>query len=64
MLKWIYQRRRTPQRSGLLYRPILGLKPTTSYEEYERQMEALPAIVVTKTGLQLYDLRDDGQRGG
>ena len=64
ILKWTYQRRRTPQRSGLLYRPILGIKPMTSYEEYERQMEALPAIVVTKTGLQLYDLRDDGQRGG
>jgi uncharacterized membrane protein len=64
MLKWTYQRRRSPQRSGLLYRPILAIKPTTSYEEYERQMEALPALVVAKTGLQLYDLRDDRQRGG
>jgi uncharacterized membrane protein len=64
MLKWTYQRRRSPQRSGLLYRPILAIKPTTSYEEYERQMEALPALVVAKTGLALYDLRDDRQRGG
>ncbi len=64
MLKWTYQRRRSSQRSGLLYRPILAIKPTTSYEEYERQMEALPALVVAKTGLALYDLRDDRQRGG
>ncbi len=64
ILKWTYQGRRTPQHSGLLYRPILAIKPTTSYEEYERQMEALPALVVTKTGLALYDLRDDKQRGG
>ncbi len=64
MLKWTYQRRRTPQRSGLLYRPILAIKPTTSYEEYERQMQALPTLVVAKTGLPLYDLRDDRQRGG
>ncbi len=63
ILKWTYQRRRSPQRSGLLYRPILAIKPTTSYEEYERQMQALPALVVAKTGLALYDLRDDSQRG-
>lgn len=64
MLKWIYQRRRSPERNGLLYRPILAIKPTSSYEEYERQMEALPALVAAKTGLPLYDLRDDRQRGG
>ena len=64
MLKWIYQKRRTPERSGLLYRPTLAIKPTTSYEEYERQMQALPALVAAKTGLALYDLRDDRQRGG
>jgi len=64
MVKWVYQRRRSPERNGLLYRPILGIKPTTSYEEYERQMQALPALVTAKTGLALYDLRDDRQRGG
>jgi hypothetical protein len=64
ILKWTYQRRRSPERNGLLYRPILAIKPITSYEEYERQMQALPALVVAKMGLQLYDLRDDGQRGG
>ena len=35
-----------------------------SYEEYERQMAALPGLVAAKTGLALYDLRDDMQRGG
>jgi len=64
MLKWTYQRRRSPERNGLLYRPILTIKPTSSYEEYERQMQALPALVAAKTGLALYDLRDDRQRGG
>ena len=64
ILKWTYQGRRTPERNGWLYRPILAIKPTTSYEEYERQMEALPALVVAKTGLALYDLRDVSQRGG
>ena len=64
ILKWTYQRRRTPERNGWLYRPILAIKPTTSYEEYERQMEALPALVVAKTGLPLYDLRKDKQGGG
>jgi hypothetical protein len=34
-----------------------------SYEEYERQMAALLSLVVAKTGLALYDLRDEGQRG-
>jgi len=63
ILKWTYQGRRTPERNGWLYRPILAIKPTTSYEEYERQMEALPALVVAKTGLALYDLRDVSQRG-
>ncbi len=64
MLKWTYQRRRSPERNGLLYRPILAIKPTTSYEEYERQMAALLSLVAAKTGLALYDLRDDRQRGG
>ena len=35
-----------------------------SYEEYEWQMRALLSLVVAKTGLPLYDLRDDRQRGG
>jgi uncharacterized membrane protein len=35
-----------------------------SYEEYEWQMRALLSLVAAKTGLALYDLRDDGQRGG
>jgi hypothetical protein len=64
ILKWTYQRRRSPERNGLLYRPILAIKPTTSYEEYERQMEALPALVVAKAWLALYDLRDGRQKGG
>jgi len=63
ILKWTYQRR-TPERSGWLYSPILGIKPATSYEEYERQMQALLSLVVAKTGLQLYDLRKDKQGGG
>jgi len=64
ILKWTYQKRLTLERSGLLYRPILAVKSTTSYSEYERQIQALPALVAEKTGLALYDLRDDGQRGG
>jgi hypothetical protein len=29
-----------------------------SYEEYDRQMEALLSLIAAKTGLPLYDLRE------
>ncbi len=38
-------------------RSLRGLRPTTSQEEYNRQMEAVLRIIAAKTGLPLYDLR-------
>ncbi len=35
-----------------------------SYEEHERQIASLLSLVAAKTGLALYDLRDDRQKGG
>jgi hypothetical protein len=35
-------------------------KPTVPFEEYDRQMDALVSLIVEKTGLPLYDLRDVG----
>jgi len=42
----------------------VGLEPTISLDEYNRQMQALLSAVVTWTGLPLYDLREDLPRGG
>ena len=38
-------------------RSLHGLRPTTSPEEYNRQMEAILSFIAAKTGLPLYDLR-------
>ncbi len=38
-------------------RSLRGVRPTIPPEEYNRQMEAMLAIIATKTGLTLYDLR-------
>lgn len=35
----------------------LNLVPTVPFEEYTRQMQALNALIVARTGLPLYDLR-------
>ena len=42
----------------------VGLEPTISHDEYNRQMQALLSFVVARTGLPLYDLRKDKQGGG
>jgi len=36
-----------------------GLEPTIPQDEYNRQMQALLSLVVARTGLPLYDLRED-----
>jgi hypothetical protein len=50
---WIQRRRLSP-----------GLEPTIPHDEYNQQMQALLSLVAAMTGLQLYDLRDDKQKGG
>ncbi len=37
--------------------PIQFYKPVTSFDDYDRQMEALLSLIAAKTGLPLYDLR-------
>ncbi len=37
----------------------LNMVPTVSFEEYTRQMQALNALIVARTGLPLYDLRKE-----
>ncbi len=37
----------------------VGLEPTIPRDEYNRQMQALLSLVAAKTGLPLYDLRED-----
>jgi hypothetical protein len=41
-----------------------GLEPVIPQDEYNRQMQALLSLVVARTGLPLYDLREDLPRGG
>jgi hypothetical protein len=40
-----------------------GLEPVIPQDEYNRQMQALLSFVVARTGLPLYDLREDLPRG-
>jgi hypothetical protein len=42
----------------------VGLEPTISHDEYNRQMQALLSFVTARTGLPLYDLRKGEQGGG
>jgi hypothetical protein len=37
----------------------MGMVPVVSFEEYTRQMQALNALIVARTGLPLYDLRKE-----
>jgi len=41
----------------------VDLEPTIPLDEYNRQMRALLSLVVAKTGLPLYDLREDLPKG-
>ena len=41
----------------------IGLEPVLPHDEYNRQMEALLSFVVARTGLPLYDLREDLPKG-
>jgi len=41
-----------------------GLEPTIPHDEYNRQMQALLSFVTARTGLPLYDLREDLPKGG
>ncbi len=41
-----------------------GLEPVIPHDEYNRQMQALLSFIVARTGLPLYDLREDLPRGG
>ena len=41
----------------------VDLGPTISHDEYNRQMQALLPLVAAKTGLPLYDLREDLPKG-
>src|SRR6266571_1160703 len=40
-----------------------GMEPVIPYDEYNRQMQALLSFVVARTGLPLYDLREDLPKG-
>jgi len=41
----------------------VGLEPTIPHDEYNRQMQELLSLVAAKTGLPLYDLREDLPKG-
>jgi hypothetical protein len=41
----------------------VGLESAISHDEYNRQMQALLSLVVARTGLPLYDLREDLPKG-
>ncbi len=41
----------------------VDLEPTVPHDEYNRQMQALLSLVAAKTGLPLYDLREDLPKG-
>ena len=54
VVKWV----RLPRSSHFSLLDAASLsKPTTSFEEYDRQMDALHGLIAAKTGLSLYDLR-------
>ena len=42
---------------------LMSLGPIISLDEYNRQMQALLSLVAAKTGLPLYDLREDLPKG-
>lgn len=42
---------------------LVDLEPAISHDEYNRQMQALLWLVTAKTGLPLYDLREDLPKG-
>jgi hypothetical protein len=42
----------------------VDLEPTIPHDKYNRQMQALLSLVAAKTGLPLYDLREDLPKGG
>jgi hypothetical protein len=42
----------------------VGLEPVIPHDEYNQQMQALLSFVVARTGLPLYDLREDLPGGG
>jgi hypothetical protein len=41
----------------------VDIEPMMSHDEYNRQMQALLSLVTAKTGLPLYDLREDLPKG-
>jgi hypothetical protein len=43
-------------------RVLFLARPALSKEEYDRQMQALLSLIVARTGLPLYDLRDKPAR--
>ncbi|MBV9711026.1 MAG: hypothetical protein JO011_08945 [Ktedonobacteraceae bacterium] len=50
VVRWIVPKSR--------FRAIYPFRPTIPYDEYCKKMEALEQVVIAKTGLPLYDLRD------
>jgi hypothetical protein len=55
IVRWTWMQRRTL---------APGLEPVIPHDEYNRQMQALLSFVVARTGLPLYDLREDLPKGG
>jgi len=54
IVRWTWVLRKTYQ---------VGLEPTIPHDEYNQQMQALLSFVVARTGLPLYDLREDLPKG-
>jgi hypothetical protein len=57
IVRWVRVRR------GMPYYPLwlaAATKPKASFDDYEREMDALLSLIAEKTGLPLYDLRDVG----
>jgi hypothetical protein len=56
--RWVWLRPKiNPFRLYLSSVSFIVLKPVASYDEYNRQMQLLLAIIAERTGLPLYDLR-------
>jgi len=53
-LRWVYVR---PHMPFNLFVARTATKPLESYADYDQQMQAVLATVISRTGLPLYDLR-------
>ena len=57
VVRWERLRRKMPFTFAWL------CKPSIPFDEYDQQMDALLSVIAAKTGLPLYDLREDLPKG-